>query len=110
MGGLLGLVEELDELGDAASIDIKVRLPVGSLIFEVDDQAGVEERKLTEAACDDVKAELGRAEDLRIGLEGELGARLVRLPDGAERLPWHAPIVLLDPDLALASDLEAKPL
>src|SRR5262249_44508778 len=81
-----------------------------ALVGEVNDEPGVEERELAQTAREDVEAELGVREDERIGLEGELGARLVRLADGAEGLTWNAPIVLLEPDPALPTDLEAEPL
>jgi hypothetical protein len=37
--------------------------------MSVDDEPGVEERELAQAAREDVEAELGDAEDRRVGLE-----------------------------------------
>ena len=49
-------------------------------------------------------------EDLRIGLERDLGAGAVRIADRRERRLRHAAAVLLVPDVAFAPDLELEPL
>ena len=119
--GLLRLVEELDELADAALVleDLaphgrhvvrRADVPVAALVGQRDDEAGVQERQLAEAAREDVELELGRREDLVIGLEGDLRARLVRVADDGERRDGHAPAVLLEVHVPLALDLHLQPL
>ena len=73
-----------------------------------DRDAAVEERELAQPLRQRVEAELGRLEDLRVGLEGDLGAALLgragRLEIGGRR----AALVGLLVDLAVAPDLELE--
>ena len=51
----------------------------------------------------------GRLEDLGIGQEGDLGARLIRLADDGERTLRHAAVVDLAVDVAVLIDLRLQP-
>ena len=62
-----------DERDDAAFVVELVVLAV-ALVVERDEDAAVEERELAQALRQDVEAEDGGLEDLRVGLEGDLGA------------------------------------
>jgi hypothetical protein len=53
-------------------------LPAVALVVDRDRDAGVEERQLAQALRQRVEAELGRLEDLGVGLEGDLRAALLR--------------------------------
>jgi len=106
---LLRLVEVLDELADPALVLERLLAALAALVGERDDEAGVEERELAKTAREDVVAVLRDREDLRIRLEGDLGAGLVRLTDDGDRRGRSAPSVLLEVDLAGALDLELEP-
>jgi hypothetical protein len=58
----------LHELADAALVLEDFLAALAALVRESDDEAGVEERQLSEAAREDVVAEVGVREDLVIGL------------------------------------------
>ncbi len=107
---LLRLVQERDELVDAALVLVTFLLPALALVDRGDDEPGVEERELAQAAREDVVVVLGDREDVRVGLERDLRARPVGLADRRERRERHAAPVLLEPDVALALDLEPEPL
>ena len=81
----LVLVEVLDELDDAALVEEGVATPV-ALVLDDDLQALVEERELAQAVRQRVEGVGGLFEDLGVGLEGDGGAALLRLPDDGELL------------------------
>ena len=56
-----------------------MRLAV-ALVVDGDGDAAVEERQLAQPLRQGVEAELGRLEDLRVGLEGDLRPALLRRP------------------------------
>src|SRR6266508_5233909 len=98
-----------DERHDAAVVMKSVALAV-ALVGERDQHAGIEKRELAQTLGERVEAELRCFEDLRIGLECNLRAALLRRPgDGkiAERL---SPLVRLLVHLLVAPDLEIEPL
>ena len=108
VGRLAGAVEVLDELEDAALVVERFAV-AGALVAEDDLHAAVEERQLLQAAVEDVVLELGVGEDLRVGLEGGLGADAVGAADAADVAGRHAALVLLLIDVALAADLDLAP-
>ena len=87
---LLGLVEVLDELADAAPVD-EVFFPAAvALVDEEDEKPRVEEGQLAETAREDVELKVGRGEDRRVGAEGDLRTGLVGVADdgqGRDRNP-----------------------
>jgi len=61
--------------------------PVGAVVLHLDRDAGDEEGQLAHAADEGVVLELlGRDEDLRVGVEGDLRAGALRLADDLDRL------------------------
>ena len=70
------LVQELDELADAAFVEELVALAV-ALVVDRDRDAGVEERELAQPLRQRLEAELGGLEDRGVGLERDLGAALL---------------------------------
>ena len=77
----LVLVQVRDELADAALVVESVALAFAirrsflfALIVKRDDDAAVEEGELAKAVGERVEAESNRLEDLRVGLEANLGA------------------------------------
>ena len=79
-------------------------MPGGPLIEEMDDQTTVQERKLAQSGGEYVVVEIDVLEDLVAGLEGDLGAGLVRIPDrfeGSDRVSF---LVQLMPDMPIAMD------
>ena len=70
----LALVQVLDERDDAALVAEVVRLAGGALVVDLDAHAGVQERELAQPLREHVERELGRREDLGVGLEGDLRA------------------------------------
>ena len=70
----LVLVQVLDERDDAAVVVEAMALAGFALIVERDRHAGVQERELAQAAGERVEAEFDELEDLRVGLERDLGA------------------------------------
>ena len=58
---LLGLVEQLDELADAALVLEALLLAFAALVGELDDEARVQERELAQTAGQDVVAVFGAA-------------------------------------------------
>ena len=73
---LLGLVEVLDELADAALVLEGLLAASVALVGERDQEPRVQERELAQAAGEDVVLELGDGEDVVVGLERDLGAGL----------------------------------
>ena len=93
-GGLV-LVQILDERDDPAFVQELVRLAV-ALVVERDGDAAVEEGELAQTLGERVEAELGGLEDLRVRLEGDLGAALLgRAGDLESRLRRAALVALL---------------
>ena len=107
---LLVLVEEGDELPDAALVAVALR-PVGlhPLVGEGDPEARVQKRQLPQAQPQGVVAELQGVEDVGIGPEMDGGAGLGDLAllhvDAVQR---DAPRIVLDVELALPADLHPK--
>ena len=86
-----------------------MRLAV-ALVVDGDRHAAVEEGQLAQACRQGVEAVLGRFENLRVRLEGDLGAALLRRSGGFELRRRHAALVGLLVDLAVAPDLELEQL
>ena len=129
--GALGRVDELDEVLQAALVEVGDRAGaagglallgllgleldvdllvllglVGALVGQRDAQALVEEGHLLEPLAQRLEVVLGRVEDLAVGPEGDRGAGLVGLLALLERGLGHAAGVGLAPDVALAADLD----
>jgi hypothetical protein len=102
-------VEVGDELRDAA-LELELVRLVGALVADRDRQAAVQVGELAQALREDLKAELRALEDLGVGLEGDLRARLLRLADGLDGRHRVAAPVLLVERLAVALDLELEEL
>ena len=103
---LLVAVEVFDEGGDAALVLEAVLLLVVPLVVEGDEDAAVEEAQLAQALGERVEAEGGGLEDLRVGLEGDLGAAAVGDPRVLQRPRGHPPVVGLAVHLVVAPDLD----
>ena len=102
---LLVAVQVLDEGADAALV-LEAVLLVVALVLECDQDAAVQERELAQPLRQRVEAEGGRLEDLRVGLEGDLGAAPVGGAGLLEPGLRQAARVRLAVDLAVAPDLE----
>ena len=102
-------VQVLDE-GRDSTLVVEVVLLAAALVLEVDADAGVQERQLAEPVGERVEAVLGDVEDLRVGVERDLGAGLVGRADGVEILLGHAALVALAPHAAADLDLEVQPI
>ena len=74
-----------------------------------DPHALVQERQLLHALLQRGVGELGRREDLRVGLERGLGAALVGVADAADVGLRHAALVFLVIDVAVAADFDLAP-
>ena len=59
---------------DDAALGVEGLFLAGALVGELDGQALVEEGQLAQAVFERVVIERGVVEDLRVGLEGDLGA------------------------------------
>ena len=105
---LAGAVEVLDEFDDAALV-VEFVVVAGLLVFEEDVHAAVEEGELLQAAIQNVVAELGGLEDLRIGFEGGFGAGFGGGADAADGALRDATFVFLLPDVAIAGDFDFAP-
>jgi hypothetical protein len=105
---VLVLIQVLHEGDDAPFVEELVRLAVGALVVDRDGDAGVEEGELAQALGERVEAEFGRLEDLRVGLEGDLRAALLRRAGRLEVGRRNAALVGLLIDLAVAPDLEIE--
>ena len=103
------LVQVLDERDDAAVVMETMVLAV-AFVVEGDGHAGVEERELAQALSERVEAELRRLEDLRVGLERDFRAALLRRA-GDDKIGLRRPaLVGLLVDLFVAPDLELEAL
>jgi hypothetical protein len=105
--GRLVLVQVLDERDDAAFVVELVALAV-ALVVERDRDAAVQERELAQPLRERVEAELGGLEDLRVGLERDLGAALLRRAGDLEIGPAACRARSSAVDLAVAPDLELE--
>ena len=103
----LVLVQILDEGDDPAFVEELVRLAV-ALVVERDGDAAVQERELAQPLRERVEAEFRRLEDLRVGLERDLGAALLGRAGDLEIALRRAALVALLVDLAVAPDLEIE--
>ena len=106
----LVLVEVLDEgldpalvLEDVLLLALRSRSSTTSIVTP-----RVQERELAQALRERVEVVARDGEDLRVGLERDLRARLRGLADLADRLERDALAVALLPDLALALDLDEE--
>src|SRR5690606_1500102 len=100
-------VEMLNEGADAALVFEDVFL-LGALVDEMDAHAGVEEAEFAQALGENLVVVLGLAEDLRAGLEANLGAGLLGLADHGQRRDRVAHAVFLVVQLAVALDPQDK--
>jgi hypothetical protein len=80
-----------------------------ALVVDRDGDAAVEEGQLAQPLRERVEAVLGRLEDLRVRLEGDLRAALARRAGDLEVALGRAALVGLLVDLAVAPDLELEP-
>jgi hypothetical protein len=95
----------LHEGGDAAGVG-ELGLFVRPLVAQADVDAAVEERLLAQALRQGVVLELEDGEDARVGPEADLGAGLVGLADRRDGRFGNPLVVGLEPDLAVALDLQ----
>jgi hypothetical protein len=84
-----------------------VILPV-TFVVERDDDAAVQECELAETLGEGVEAEHGGLKDLRIGLEGDLGATSLGGAGHLELGRGNSAFVRLRVHLAVAPDLEVE--
>ena len=84
-----------------------MRLAV-ALVVDGDGDAAVQEGELAQALRQRVEAVLGGLEDLRIGLEGDLGAALLGRAGDFQRLDRIAAVIALLVDLAVAPDFQVE--
>jgi hypothetical protein len=104
----LFLFRVLDERHDAAVVLELVALAV-ALVVDGDDDAAVQEGELAQTLGERVEAVIGGLEDLRIGLERDLGAALLRgAGDLESAVAFRARSFAGRP--AVAPDLEVEPL
>ena len=106
----LVLVQVLDERDDAAVVVEAMVLARLALIVERDRDAGVQERELAQAAGQRVEAEVDDLEDLRVGLERDLGAAALGGAGDREVAERLAALVTLLVRVVVAPDLEIEPL
>src|SRR5690606_10514301 len=81
----LRAVEELHEARDAA-VELEVVLLAGALVLQLDAQAGIEERELTQALGERVEGELEQIHDFGVGPEADAGPGAI----GGSRRAHHA--------------------
>ena len=110
---LLALVEQLDELGDAAGVLVGLRLGLAlgvglALVGQRDLDALVEEGELAEAVGEGVEVVLGDGEDALVGEEVDLGAAALGRAHLAELGDGVALGVVLLPGEAVAPDLDLE--
>ena len=101
------LIQILDERVDAAFVQEVVRLAV-ALVLDGDGDAAVQEGELPQPLRQGVEAVFDGLEDLRIRLERDLGAALLRGPGDLERDHRIAAVVGLLVDLAVAPDFQIQ--
>ena len=106
---LAGAVQVLDELEEAAFV-VERFVFAGAVVGEGDADAVVQEGQLLQALVERGVDELRGLEDLRVGLEGGLGAALGRCGRrGGRRLVGDAALVFLLVDVAVAADFDLAP-
>ena len=109
--GILGLVEPGDKLPDAPlEAHVVLLLLTGALVNGADAQAGVEEGLLPHAGVEGVVVVDGVLKHLRVGLEGDGGARVVGGAHHGHLLRDLAPGKLHLVNLAVPVDLDGEPL
>ena len=101
-------VQVLDELDDAAFV-LECVAVAGTLILEDDSHALIQESQFLQAAVERVVVELGGLEDLRVGLEGGLGADFVRAADASQLVCRHAARVFLLINVPIAAHFNNTP-
>ncbi len=107
---VLGGVEVLDEVGDAALVaPLLVRRRVGALVAQRDGQALVEEGHLLQPAGQRHVVEVDGLEDVRVGPEGDRGAVLAGGGAALDRAGRLAVGVGLRPHVAVEVDLDLEP-
>src|SRR5262249_49176326 len=106
----LRLVEELDEFANAPLVLIALPLALAALVLQLDDETRVQERELSETARELIEAVFGGREDLRVRLEGLLGAGAIGIANRSQRRLRNASTIFLVPDVPLTADLELEPL
>ena len=107
----LVLVEEAHELADAALVAEDVLLLFAlALVFDGDRQAAVEESLLAHARVQDLVVVDRVVEDLAVGLEGDVGAVILRRADDLHLLGDRAAGELHLVDPAVAVHLHLQPL
>ena len=100
-------VQVLDERADPAGIEEVMALAV-ALVVDRDRHAAVQEGQLAQPLGQRVEAELGGLEDLRIRLEGDLGAAFLGRTGDRELGLRIAALVRLRVHLLVAPDLEIE--
>ena len=105
---LAGAVEVLDVFAEAVVV-LERFLFAGAVVGDGDAHALVEEGELLHALLQRGVDELGGREDLRIGLEGGLGAALGGVADAADVGLGDAALVFLVVDVAVAADFDLAP-
>ncbi|CDC74301.1 uncharacterized protein BN503_00904 [Oscillibacter sp. CAG:155] len=109
--GILGLVEPGDKLPDAAlEAHVVLLLLARALVHGADAQAGVQEGLFPHAGVEGVIVVDGVLKHLRVGLEGDGGAGMIRLAHHGHLLRDMAPGELHLIDLAVPVDLNREPL
>ena len=103
-------VEVLDEVDDAAVVLKDVALAGAALVDDLDPQAAGEKGGLAHALGERRVVEVERLEDLGVGKEGDRGAAAVDLLAALEISLGLAAGEVLAPHVAVAVDLEVKPL
>jgi hypothetical protein len=106
---LFALAEQRHKFPNAAlvlvAIFLRFHLP---LIAQQDDQAGVQERQLAQAAGQKIVPKHDLGEDRRVGDEGDGRPRVVRFTRGRDRRLRHAAAVILGPDPPLPPNFHGQ--
>ena len=103
-------VEVLDEIENTVVVSERfVLFPAGAVVDEIDGKALVQVRDFAQTGAHGVVVEVHRFEDVRVGHERHLGARLVRFSDDREILHGHAAVETLTVYLAVAAHFDVQP-
>ncbi len=105
---VLGLVQVLDEVRDAALVEELDLAALAALVDQLDLQAAGEEGGLAQALGEDLEVELDLLEDLGVGPEGDRRPGALHGPALPELGGRLAALVALRPDGAVAPDLEVE--
>ena len=108
--GVLGLVQVLDEVRDAALVEELDLATTAALVDQLHLQAAGQERRLAKALCQRVEVEFDVLEDLRVGDEGDGRPRALQRTALLQPAEGLAALVALCPDRTVAPDLEVEPL